>query len=157
MMDSDDVLSGPDALKICYDYAQQNKADFIFFDREQITEDKVDFSVSVHSTMFAEENKNYDGESLLNLIRPLPRPKYYYADATTDGDTTAMRPKMIVIGDSFWWTIAVQLPLGEIFSQVPYWYYNSTVYYDERYNSVDELDLTEELLSSNFIVSFRSP
>lgn len=68
MMDSDDVLSGPDALKICYDYAQQNKADFIFFDREQITEDKVDFSVSVHSTMFAEENKNYDGESLLNLM-----------------------------------------------------------------------------------------
>lgn len=68
MMDSDDVLSGPDALKICYDYAQQNKADFIFFDREQITEDKVDFSVSVHSTMFAEENKKYDGESLLNLM-----------------------------------------------------------------------------------------
>ena len=70
-----------------------------------------------------------DLESLLNLIRPLPKPKYYYANATTDGDTTAMKPKIIVIGDSFWWTIAAQLPLGEIFSESPYWYYNSTVYY----------------------------
>jgi hypothetical protein len=95
-----------------------------------------------------------DLESLLNLMRPLPKPKYYYADATTDGDTMAIKPKMIVIGDSFWWTIAVQLPLGEIFSQVPYWYYNSTVYYDERYNSVDEFDLAEELLSADFVVLF---
>ena len=95
-----------------------------------------------------------DLESLLNLIRPLPKPKYYYANATTDGDTTAMKPKIIVIGDSFWWTIAAQLPLGEIFSESPYWYYNSTVYYDPRYNSVNELDLTEELLSSNFVVLF---
>lgn len=32
MMDSDDVLANPDALRICYEYAEQNKADFIFFD-----------------------------------------------------------------------------------------------------------------------------
>ncbi len=95
-----------------------------------------------------------DLESLLNLIRPLPKPKYYYADVTTDGDTTAVKPKLIVVGDSFWWTVAMQLPLGEIFSLVPYWYYNSTVYYDERYNSVDELDLAEELLTSDFVVLF---
>lgn len=68
MMDSDDVLSSSDALRICYDYAQQNKADFIFFDREQMTEDKVNFSVSLHSTMYAEENKKYDGENLLNMM-----------------------------------------------------------------------------------------
>jgi len=95
-----------------------------------------------------------DLESLLNLIRPLPKPKYYYADVVTDGDTTATKPKAIVVGDSFWWTIALQLPLGEIFSVVPYWYYNSTVYYDPRYNAVDELNLAEELLSSDFVVLF---
>ena len=95
-----------------------------------------------------------DLESLLNLMRPLPRPKYWYADVKADDDTTAVKPKIIVIGDSFWWTIAAQLPLGEIFSESPYWYYNSTVYYDPRYNSVNELDLTEELLSSNFVVLF---
>lgn len=93
-----------------------------------------------------------DLESLLNLIRPLPKPKYWYANVTTDGDTTATKPKVIIIGDSFWWTIAAQLPLPEIFSDIPYWYYNSTVYYYEPYHSVDELNLAEELKSADFVV-----
>ena len=68
MIDSDDVLTSPDALLICYEYAQRNKADFIFFDREQFTEDHVNFSVPIHSTKFVEENKKYSGENLLNLL-----------------------------------------------------------------------------------------
>lgn len=93
-----------------------------------------------------------DLEDLLNLMRPVRKPKYCYADCMTDGDATATKPKIIVIGDSFWWTIADQLPLKEIFSRAPYWYYNNTIYYDDRYNSLDELDLAEELLSSDFVV-----
>lgn len=97
-----------------------------------------------------------DLESLMNLIRPLPKPKYYYAKPTTDGDTTAVKPKMIVIGDSFWWNIALQIPLGEIFSAAPYWYYNSSVHYYPPYESVDELELKDELLTSEFIILFYS-
>lgn len=95
-----------------------------------------------------------DLESLLNLARPLPKPKYWYAEVKADEDTTATKPKMIVIGDSFWWTIAFQLPFGEFFSQIPYWYYNSSVYYYPPYNSVAELDFAEEVLSADFIVLF---
>ena len=68
MMDSDDILSSPDVLQMCYDYAEKNHADFIFFDRDWLQEDKTDFSVSFHSTEYVEENKAYDGESLLNLL-----------------------------------------------------------------------------------------
>lgn len=68
MMDSDDVLTGPDVLQTCYEYAEKNHADFIFFDRDWLLEDKTDFSVSLHSTKYGEENKAYDGESLLNLL-----------------------------------------------------------------------------------------
>ena len=68
MMDSDDVLTGPDVLLTCYEYAEKNHADFIFFDRDWLLEDKTDFSVSLHSTKYVEENKSYDGESLLNLL-----------------------------------------------------------------------------------------
>ena len=68
MMDSDDKLSSNDVLQICYDYAKKNGADFIFFDREQFTENRTNFSVAVHSTQYAEENKKYEGESLLNLM-----------------------------------------------------------------------------------------
>ena len=35
MMDSDDILSNPDAIRICYKYAKQNKAVFIFFDGDR--------------------------------------------------------------------------------------------------------------------------
>lgn len=99
-------------------------------------------------------NPDDDLENLLNLLRPIRKPKYYYAEGLSDGDTTATKPKMIVIGDSFWWTIAAQIPLTEIFSESPYWYYNSTVYYDDRYHSVSEIDLAEELLSADFVALF---
>ena len=68
MMDSDDVLGSPNMLQTCYDCAERNHADFIFFDRDWLVEDSTDFSVSLHSTKFVEENKAYDGESLLNLL-----------------------------------------------------------------------------------------
>lgn len=97
-----------------------------------------------------------DLESLLNLIRPLDRPQCYYANVTTDIDSTAVKPKMIVIGDSFWWNIAYQVPVQNIFSEFPYWYYNSTIFYDPAYHSVKEVNLTKELLSADFIVLFYS-
>lgn len=68
MMDSDDVLSTPDALLSCYEYAQRNKADFVFFDREQFSEEHSYIASPVHSTKFAKENIKYDGESLLNIM-----------------------------------------------------------------------------------------
>ena len=68
MMDSDDVLTGPDVLQTCFEYAEKNHADFVFFDRDWLVEDHTDFSVSLHSTKYADENKKYDGESLLNLM-----------------------------------------------------------------------------------------
>ena len=39
MMDSDDILEDPDALEICYEYAEKHKADFIFFDGDILQED----------------------------------------------------------------------------------------------------------------------
>lgn len=97
-----------------------------------------------------------DLESLMNLFRPIHKPQYYYAQSSTDGDPSAKKPKMIVVGDSFWWSIALQIPIEEIFSIAPYWYYNCTIYYDKAYHSVDEVNLVDELLSSDFINLFYS-
>jgi len=97
-----------------------------------------------------------DLESLLNLIRPLPRPQYYYASTTTDNDSTAEMPKLITIGDSFWWNITDQAPMKKIFSSCPYWYYNSSIYYDKAHRSVKEVDMVDELLSADFINLFYS-
>ena len=69
MMDSDDKLTEPDALQTCYDYAERNKADFIFFDGESFSEEGVDrISRNTKRTHLVDEDKAYDGEYLLNLV-----------------------------------------------------------------------------------------
>ena len=50
MMDSDDILSSRDALQICYEYAEKNQADFIYFDREWFTDEGQIITSGVHST-----------------------------------------------------------------------------------------------------------
>jgi len=69
MMDSDDLLSNSDALKICYDYAEKNKADFIFFDGESFSEDGIQrTSWNTKRTHLVDENKKQNGDDLLNLV-----------------------------------------------------------------------------------------
>lgn len=69
MMDSDDVLKDSNALLTCYDYAENNQADFIFFDGESFSEKGVNrISRNTKRTHLVDENKRYDGEFLLNLV-----------------------------------------------------------------------------------------
>ena len=69
MMDSDDVLYDPDALKNCYEYAEKNKADFIFFDGETLQEKgAAPISWDYRRTHCLEEGKPYDGVFLLNMM-----------------------------------------------------------------------------------------
>lgn len=69
MMDSDDVLANSDALSICYDYAINTKADFVFFDGDIINEEGAEpLSWDYHRSFLVEEHKKYDGEYLLNLM-----------------------------------------------------------------------------------------
>lgn len=69
MMDSDDVLSSPDDLLTCYEYAKKNQADFIFFDGDIFYEDGAcPISWNYKRTHLCEENKRYEGEYLLNKM-----------------------------------------------------------------------------------------
>lgn len=69
MMDSDDKLSSPDALQLCYDYAEAHRADFIFFDGGSFSEEGVVRNTwNTKRTHLVEENKPYNGKYLLNLM-----------------------------------------------------------------------------------------
>lgn len=69
MMDSDDVLADPDAIKISYENAKKNKADFILFDGDSFSDDNVNRnSWNTKRTHLLKENKKYNGEYLLNLM-----------------------------------------------------------------------------------------
>lgn len=67
-MDSDDKVE-TDMLRICYEYAQQTQANFIFFDGDKIMENgATPIPWNYKRTHLLEENKRYDGETLLNLM-----------------------------------------------------------------------------------------
>ena len=69
MMDSDDVLANPDALRICYEYAEQNKADFIFFDGDTLQEQgAAHLTWDYKRTEDLDESKAYNGERLLSEV-----------------------------------------------------------------------------------------
>ena len=69
MMDSDDVLANPDALRICYEYAEQNKADFIFFDGDTLQEQgATPLTWDYKRTEDLDESKAYNGERLLSEV-----------------------------------------------------------------------------------------
>ena len=69
MMDSDDMLSSPEALQICYDYAERNNADFIFFDGELFYEEGAKpVAWNYKRSHLLQENCRYDGETLLNMM-----------------------------------------------------------------------------------------
>lgn len=67
MMDSDDVLADSDALRICYEYAEEQKADFIFFDGDTLQEEgATPLTWDYRRTEDLEERKAYNGEKLLS-------------------------------------------------------------------------------------------
>lgn len=69
MMDSDDFLSDHNALQSCYEYAEKNKVDFIFFDGDTFSEESANRTTwNTRRTHLVEENKSYEGNYLLNLM-----------------------------------------------------------------------------------------
>jgi glycosyltransferase involved in cell wall biosynthesis len=67
-MDSDDKAD-LDLLRLCYDYAQQTQADFIFFDGELFYEEGVKpVAWNYKRSHLLQEDSRYDGETLLNMM-----------------------------------------------------------------------------------------
>lgn len=98
-----------------------------------------------------------DLENLLNLFRPIQPNQNYYADTQVILDSTASKPEFILIGDSYFWNWTKSVPLGSIFSQYYYWYYNSTVHFNPRGTHTSELDILKEILNVKIIDLSYSP
>ena len=98
-----------------------------------------------------------DLEAILNLRRPIKPNAYYYADVTVVPDSTASYPSFLVIGDSFFWNISGSVPLGQLFRKYQFWYYNSTVYFNDQHKQTGEVDLLDEMLHTQIINLSYSP
>lgn len=93
-----------------------------------------------------------DLEEWLNLMRPLKGTTNYYAKTKLVDDSTAVKPRLITIGDSFYWNILNHTPYKRIFSSTPYWYYFSSTYFDGPDGNVADIDLIEKVMSADFIM-----
>lgn len=93
-----------------------------------------------------------DLERLFNLMFHIQKDSYFYADVQIIDDTKAVKPKLITIGDSYFWNISYNFNLGGLFREYPYWYYNTTIYFDPNHNSTSELHLIDEILNADFIM-----
>ncbi len=97
-----------------------------------------------------------DLESLMNLIWPIQKAPNYLTTALYDYDTTAWQPRLITIGDSFYWNILNFTPVWEVFESVPYWYYFSTVYFDDDdlyvTKNIHDLDVLQEVVDADFVM-----
>ena len=76
---------------------------------------------------------------------------------TIDDDTTAVRPRWLVVGDSYYWPWQYGLPLEQMFDSHHYWYYGNTVYNDPLHSNVNEVDMIRELLSTDVVMLLYSP
>ena len=99
---------------------------------------------------------DYDLEELYNLYRPLKKLPQHYVDVGVSRVVGAVKPKLITVGDSYYWNICRQVPMDSLFSAYPYWYYNSTVYYDPNHNTTEGLDLAKEILSADAVMLIYS-
>ena len=92
-----------------------------------------------------------DLESLMNLIWPLKKAPNFLTKVYVDHDSTAVRPILLTIGDSFYWNILNFVPMWHVFEGLPYWYYFSTAYYDGD-EKVSEKDLVKKLVLVDFVM-----
>ena len=97
-----------------------------------------------------------DLESLMNLIWPIQKAPNFLTTAYYDVDTTAWRPKLITVGDSFYWNILTYTPVWSVFESVPYWYYFSTVYFGDDdlkvTHKISDIDVLQEVIDADFVM-----
>ena len=108
-----------------------------------------------------EHGADNDLERLLNLSFPIWH-RYGFsptADVEVEKRPSSIKPKVLFIGNSFMWGITNQVPMREVFDDVEFWYYFSTVYTGNPLaptKPVVEYNLLEKLLDFDYIVWFTT-
>lgn len=93
-----------------------------------------------------------DLEQMMNLMFRMYDVPVKNVDVSSDNDSTAVKPRMILIGDSFFWNIAANVPIDTIFETHYYWFYNSTIYFDNAYNNTAKTDIVDQLINTDFVI-----
>lgn len=102
-----------------------------------------------------------DHEKTLNLLSRIDNQTFAYPVYTIDSSKNkSFKPKVITIGDSFYWAMKSSWILPEIYAKdSKYLYYFSTVYYNNAYtksHSINKLNLVKEIESCDAVIIINS-
>ncbi|MES2763108.1 MAG: hypothetical protein V4677_12925 [Bacteroidota bacterium] len=108
-------------------------------------------NVAYSDSLIGPDNDMGEVMNLLYPVKTLPMPyaSYYWKE---DNETT-VKPKALVIADSYYWNIYTQGLANNLFTDNKYWYYNQTVYPEsEPIRDVAKLNLLEEIKKHQVII-----
>ncbi len=98
-----------------------------------------------------------DLETILNLARPVKTPTNWYVDVKAIKDSSAVKPNLVGVGDSYFWHFIYNIPLLDIFQKSTYWYYNYIIYGDPENTSPLDVDIEQELMKPDYIMLIFNP
>ena len=110
-----------------------------------------------------ERDHNYDNdlEQLLNLAFPMKH-QYGYCprrNVSIEHDSTSVKPKVLFIGNSYFWAMNYFVPFQELFETTEFWFCASTAYFGEDLDQTDKVihfDLVERLLDFDYVIWFTT-
>lgn len=121
---------------------------------KEINTPEIIYSKTVIDTMHPAE---HDLENLMNLMHSLENEKmiYYDLDFDVEGKT---KPKVLTVGDSFYWNILNNLIPLNCFENVTFWFYNDKVYPESftRDLNPEQINLDSLFNDLDFIFIFAS-
>lgn len=102
-----------------------------------------------------------DLEQMLNILLPIRKQQALTPEAEVSvvADSATVKPKVLFIGNSFFWRIAHYIPLHQMFEEVEFWYYFSTAYSGKNFEHaepIDQMDVLERLLDFDYVVWFTT-
>lgn len=98
---------------------------------------------------------DFDIERTLNLLFPLPHETMAYPEIKYIKDSLNSKPDVLVIADSYYWSIFDSKIPEKVFGNHQFWYYNTTIYPDiwgENARFVDHSKDKEVVENKNVIL-----
>jgi len=105
-----------------------------------------------------QRHTEYDLGNLLNLYYPIETYDLAYPSIAYHAENK-YRPKVLVIGDSFYWNMYYSGVPSNVFNSLEYWYYNSKCYNDGTatpYSETKNFKYIEEISKYEYIIILQT-
>lgn len=117
-------------------------------------------TLCLNSIEISEEQRgtDYDIGNTLNLLFPISTYPMPYPNISYNTEHK-QKPKVLVIGDSYYWNMYYSGIPGNVFSKLDFWYYNHNIHNDGTstvVNTTDNIDFKSEISKQDVILIMQT-